>query len=397
MELQRTQMDNLQWEVNRLDAENMRLREQNPDASNRMDCETELKKATEDVAELNGRVQVYEQRLAESAQAAEDAERRAVEAEARSRELAAEVRARAETEPLSREKDEESAAGRSREELESERAELERAYQTSERNVATMEDEVGRLRRELLEHERRAAAEREAVLQQMELRRYCAVEEERRKWEERESRWCDKITGVEEELRAALRPNVNNDSLLELERLLESTTSKLRSTEAMLSGLSEENEQLKRENHTLIEQNTELELDRTRSGWQTEERAIEPVSLGGLRSVSGPQSPRVPPSSDMTRPAPTPVPVPTCQYVEPSYTAAGVVTSTIDTVCTTTPTSWLPWIPCGMAGPSVSTRGGVPFSLTTIPTLVGLSDGPRMSSRVVSRPGTGHDPDVSRD
>ena len=99
----------------------------------------------------------------------------------------------------------------------------------------------------------------------------------------------------------------------------------------------------------------------------------------------------------MTRPAPTPVPVPTCQYVEPSYTATGVVTSTIDTVCTTTPTSWLPWLPCGMAGPSVSTRGGVPFSLTTVPTLVGLSDGPHMSSRVVSCPGTGLHPDVSRD
>ena len=126
------------------------------------------------------------------------------------------------------------------------------------------------------------AAEGEAVLQHTELRCYRALEEERLQWEERELRWCDKITGVEEELRAALRPSVNNDRLLELERLLESTTSKLRSTEAMLSGLSEENEQLKRENHTLIEQNAEWELDRTRSGWQTEERASEPVLVGGL-------------------------------------------------------------------------------------------------------------------
>ena len=82
MELLRTQMDNLQWEVIRLDVENIRV-----------DCETELKKATEDVTEMNGRVQVYEQRLAESAKAVEDAERRAVEVEAMSRELAVEERA----------------------------------------------------------------------------------------------------------------------------------------------------------------------------------------------------------------------------------------------------------------------------------------------------------------
>ena len=44
--------------MNRLDAENLRLREHNPDVSS---CEKELKKATEDVAELNGRVQVCEQ------------------------------------------------------------------------------------------------------------------------------------------------------------------------------------------------------------------------------------------------------------------------------------------------------------------------------------------------
>ena len=82
MELLRTQMDNLQWEVIRLDVENIRV-----------DCETELKKATEDVTEMNGRVQVYEQRLAESAKAVQDAERRAVEVEAMLRELAVEERA----------------------------------------------------------------------------------------------------------------------------------------------------------------------------------------------------------------------------------------------------------------------------------------------------------------
>ena len=125
---------------------------------------------------------------------------------------------------------------------------MERALQTSKRSTETMHEEVGRLRRELQEREQRAATEREAVLQRTE-----AVEEERQKWE---MRWCDKITGVEEELRAA---GVGRDKVLEMEIQLELAMTKLHSTEAVLSGLSEKNELLQRENLALIERGRELE------------------------------------------------------------------------------------------------------------------------------------------
>ena len=82
-----------------------------------------------------------------------------------------------------------------------------------------MQEEVARLRRELREQEQREATEREAVLQRTELQRYRA---ERQKWEMLEG--SDKITSVEEELRAA---GVGREVAM----------NKLHSTEAVLSGV----------------------------------------------------------------------------------------------------------------------------------------------------------------
>ena len=59
MEALRTQNDNLRWELNRLDVENRRLRSENPDLGTRLDLETELKQAKNDVAELTEQVQAY--------------------------------------------------------------------------------------------------------------------------------------------------------------------------------------------------------------------------------------------------------------------------------------------------------------------------------------------------
>ena len=45
MEVLRTQVDNLQWEVNRLDAENRRLWDGDAQASSRFDLEAELEES----------------------------------------------------------------------------------------------------------------------------------------------------------------------------------------------------------------------------------------------------------------------------------------------------------------------------------------------------------------
>ena len=57
--------DNLQWEVHRLDAENQKLRSENPEASNRLDLETKLEQTKSDVVALTEQVQAYQRQLEE--------------------------------------------------------------------------------------------------------------------------------------------------------------------------------------------------------------------------------------------------------------------------------------------------------------------------------------------
>ena len=68
MEALRTKLDGLQWEVNRLDVENRRLRDANEDASRLVDLEAELGQAKQDVDALVG-TQIRNQRLRESVRA----------------------------------------------------------------------------------------------------------------------------------------------------------------------------------------------------------------------------------------------------------------------------------------------------------------------------------------
>ena len=49
-----TQRDNLKWEVNRLGAENRRLRDEDLDVSSRLDLETELQQSNTNTAQLPG-------------------------------------------------------------------------------------------------------------------------------------------------------------------------------------------------------------------------------------------------------------------------------------------------------------------------------------------------------
>ena len=65
MEALRTQLDNLRWEVNRLDVENRRLRAEDQEASKRVDLEAELEETRGDVAGLTERVTAYEKQKGE--------------------------------------------------------------------------------------------------------------------------------------------------------------------------------------------------------------------------------------------------------------------------------------------------------------------------------------------
>ena len=66
MEALRTQNDNLRWEVQRLDVENRRLREKNPEASRSLDREAQPERAKCDIDELTDRVQASERQWRES-------------------------------------------------------------------------------------------------------------------------------------------------------------------------------------------------------------------------------------------------------------------------------------------------------------------------------------------
>ena len=74
VEALRTQIDSLQWEVNRLDAKNLKLRSQSAEASTRVDLEAELERTKQDVAGLTEQLRAYQLRAEESERAAADAE-----------------------------------------------------------------------------------------------------------------------------------------------------------------------------------------------------------------------------------------------------------------------------------------------------------------------------------
>ena len=228
MEALGTRVDNLQWEVHRLNVENRKLRDQDPEAGERVDREAELERAKTDVAELKNRVQENEQRLDENAGALQDAERRAEDAEMRARDLEERINTQAE---MHQQQLQDAVSEATRHNSMAERSELETTLQESEQNVAALREELSQVQHSVQELEHRGAAEREAMLRQSELDRYRAVEEERRKWEERESRWCAKITSAEEELRST-RPvdTTTAAQLAAVEAQLQLVTSQLEST-----------------------------------------------------------------------------------------------------------------------------------------------------------------------
>lgn len=149
-----------------------------------VDRELELTKARSDFAEMGERVQESEH---EQARAVKEAKQRVVNAEGRARELERQL---SELQVELTEARQESGEGSSQ---------AGRTLQGSGEWLAEATAEVQRLKQLVYDLQRSGAAEKEAMLQQSELSRYCALEEERRKWEESERRLCHDLVGLEEE------------------------------------------------------------------------------------------------------------------------------------------------------------------------------------------------------
>ena len=86
MESLQTQLENLQWEINRLDAENRRLRDADLEASSRVDLEAELQQSRAEAAQMAKHTKAFEEQLAGTTRAATVSEERSQEVEERARE-----------------------------------------------------------------------------------------------------------------------------------------------------------------------------------------------------------------------------------------------------------------------------------------------------------------------
>ena len=139
MEALRTRIDSLQWELNKLDVENKRLRDGDPETAARLDAEEELQRTKEDARKLEERAQ--------------QAERDAEEAAGRASELSAQLE-------------------ENKQELENQQ----RRAVDAEANMAQVTEDLAEVRRQLA-----AAKERVDLLRAEKMERYDELDKEKRK------------------------------------------------------------------------------------------------------------------------------------------------------------------------------------------------------------------------
>ena len=240
MEALRTKIDNLQWEVNRLDAENRRLRDENADGSARVDLEAELEQSKVEVARMAERVKTCERQLEESARAAAETEQRATLAEGQARSHEQTVQDLEATQTQLQEATEELRM------TQQEVAELQDLLEANKVQVHTLTEELETREQELGDIANRAARERE----DMELERYRSMESVNEKWEAREQRLLNQLEEIRREL-ADHKEQPNETGLSQQlaagqQRLL-LVSEKLQSCEGAMEELSDENEGLKLE------------------------------------------------------------------------------------------------------------------------------------------------------
>ena len=181
MEALQLKINGLQWEMNRLDAENRKLRLEHPEADTQINQMAELQQAREDVASLTEQLKVCEQRATDSEQrASSEAAVRADAVERRMQSLEQETLELQEANQSLTEKLGEAEQGGELEQ--GGKLALEEKLSASRDNLAAAEARIDEL------HEEKAAIEREATLA-----RYQALEAEQRKWEARENRLVDQL------------------------------------------------------------------------------------------------------------------------------------------------------------------------------------------------------------
>ena len=265
MEALRTRVDSLQWEIHRLGVENRHLREENPEVSRTLQ---QLEGAKREVAELTDRKSELERRLTETARAAEDAAERAQRAETRAEEL--------ETRRLGEETD--GHGGEAEASLE-----IERLRADNERSLREVQQELAEQGTRLGEEERRNRAAREDLLQRAELERYRALDEQRQKWEARETRLIARLEAVEEELGALGDSTSRAADNEHLKEQLRSLASDLQAVQSLVSSLTEQNHELARENKRLDLENRQVQESPGLAGCRQNQG--EPVLSGGMDGV----------------------------------------------------------------------------------------------------------------
>ena len=259
-------MDSLQWEIHRLGVENRHLREENPEVSRTLQ---QLEGAKREVAELTDRKSELERRLTETARAAEDAAERAQRAETRAEEL--------ETRRLGERTD--GHGGEAEASLE-----IERLRADNERSLREVQQELAEQGTRLGEEERRNHAAREDLLLRTELERYRALDEQRQKWEARETRLIARLEAVEEELGALGDSTSRAADNEHLKEQLRSLASDLQAVQSLVSSLTEQNRELAREKKWLDLENRQVQESPGLAGCRQNQG--EPV-LAGCRQNQG--------------------------------------------------------------------------------------------------------------
>ena len=258
-------MDSLQWEIHRLEVENRHLPEENPEVSGTLE---QLEGAKREVAELTDRTSELERRLTETARAAEDAAERAQRAETRAEEL--------ETRRLGEETDGHGGEAEASLEIERLRADHERSLREVQQELAEQGTRLG-------EEERWNRAAREDLLQRAELERYRALDEQRQKWEARETRLIARLEAVEEELGALGDSTSRAADNEHLKEQLRSLASDLQAVQSLVSSLTEQNHELARENKRLDLENRQVQESPGLAGCRQNQG--EPVLSGGMDGV----------------------------------------------------------------------------------------------------------------
>ena len=162
--------------------------------------------------------------------------------------------------------------------------EIERLRADNERSLREVQQELAEQGTRLGEEERRNRAAREDLLLRTELERYRALDEQRQKWEARETRLIARLEAVEEELGALGDSTSRAADNEHLKEQLRSLASDLQAVQSLVSSLTEQNRELARENKRLDLENRQVQESPGLAGCRQNQG--EPV-LAGCRQNQG--------------------------------------------------------------------------------------------------------------